>query len=205
VRLSVHPWEYEDDEIIEDEDETDDVRETESFVPFPSVPFVEPWIIEHRKINHVCPELCQNRSTPFYSFDVGGCVSASILVDYIFCLDKKVIEIWTTEDEEEYKAFYMHFELLDDSELEIFRELTEDRELRLSVYPWPNAGPVSSQDEENRRIQHNDNIRRRITGSASSFSCFGGGGGGKRSYYPGILLKKISYRSGSLIDKLTFE
>merc|ERR1719193_2885603 len=129
---------------------------------------------------------CRNWRTPFYATKVRGCVmldstsninSALAVGDYMFCPDMKTIKSWTTEDELKYRAFFQKPGALEDLEYEVLKWTMKQRELRLSLYPWCNTGPIKSGGYF-RRLQDNGAItRRRSYASSTSYTCFGGDGG----------------------------
>jgi len=167
--------------------------------------FVKPWNIPSIKVANDCTSLCQDWTAPYFSFDKGciglggtnlsGDGDAVEVADAKFCPDKTAIQAWTVEEELEFEAMYQQSETLEESELQRFQELVVEREMKIAVHPWQ----MILQNQI-----HDPQDRRRIQGSAYSYSCFGGGGGGWRWYENGVRPTKLRVRSGRLIDRLEF-
>jgi len=162
-------------------------------LPAPVTSYVAPWEIELMKADDRCTQLCQEWSALYFSLK-HGCVGHDVDGPKVFCPDTEVVEEWTVDDEREYEAMHSYSGQLDISEREMFRDLTSERTMKISVHPWINHLP-----------EHGVSDARRRMGSSTIYTCHGGNGGGEHSYEQDVKPYAMSIRHGALIEAITFE
>jgi len=155
-----------------------------------------PWGMSLVKVDGDCPKLCGNWSALFLS--ESGCKGTDMLLDdgdtlagkevvvggtLRFCPDKEAVEVWTLEQESVYVAMHLRKDALLKPELEMFRRMTYEREMKLSVHPWQ---MFSAQEIDELRAT------RRLKGSATKFKCRGGKNGQKKRYRKGEKPLKVT-------------
>merc|ERR1719334_296035 len=137
-----------------------------------------PWEMSLIRGDSDCPQLCGNWSALFLSDN--GCKGRDkVLLDdkdtvggtevvvgetIRFCPDEEVVQAWSVEKELVYIAMYLRRDGLLKTESDIFRRMTYEREMKLSVHPWQKF----SAEELNSILE-----RRRIKGSSSTMRCRG--------------------------------
>jgi len=137
-----------------------------------------PWEMSLIRGDSDCPQLCGNWSALFLSNN--GCKGRDMVLlddkDTVggtevvvgetirFCPDKEVVQAWSVEKELVYIAMYLRRDGLLKTESDIFRRMTYEREMKLSVHPWQKF----SAEELNSILE-----RRRIKGSSSTMRCRG--------------------------------
>lgn len=131
-----------------------------------------PWEMSLINVDGDCPQLCGNWSALFLSDS--GCkgmdmvllddrdtasVKEVVVRDTLrFCPNKDVVEAWSIEKELVYAAMYLQRDGLSKPESEIFRRMTYEREMKLSVHPWQKFSAQEISDiQEKRRIQAKGN------------------------------------------------
>jgi len=149
--------------------------------------FTLPWGMSLIEIDGDCPKLCGNWSALFLS--ESGCKGTDMLLlddeDALagkevvvegtlrFCPDKEAVEVWTLEQESAYVAMQLRKDALLKPEREMFRRMTYEREMKLSVHPWQ---MFSAQRINELRAT------RRIKGLATELRCRGEKAGEKHRY-----------------------
>jgi len=137
-----------------------------------------PWDMSLIRGDSDCPQLCGNWSALFLSDN--GCKGRDMVLlddkDTVggtevvvgetvrFCPDKEVVQAWSVEKELVYIAMYLRRDGLLKTESDIFRRMTYEREMKLSVHPWQKF----SAEELNGILE-----RRRIKGSSIRMKCLG--------------------------------
>jgi len=148
-----------------------------------------PWEIRLINSDGDCPQLCGNWSALFLT-DIGCKGRDMVLLDdkesvgvtevdgktTRFCPDGEVVEAWSMEKELVYAAMYQQRDGLLKPEREMFRRMTYEREMKLSVHPWQK---FSAQELYN-NIQER---RRRIKGSPYTMRCAGKRTGSRAKWY----------------------
>jgi len=156
-----------------------------------------PWGMSLIKVDSDCPQLCGNWSALFLS--ESGCKGTDMLLlddgdtfagkevvvgeTLRFCPDKDVVEVWTLEQESIYVAMHLRKDALLKPEREMFRRMTYEREMKLSVHPWQ----MFSAQEINELRQ-----TRRLKGSETKFKCRGLKEGTKRKKAKGEKPSKVT-------------
>jgi len=167
----------------------------------PLTRFVPPWNFVQLEVADNCAISCGSWNALYLSADY-GCVGrdhAAYGDDKVsFCPDKTVIKTWTVDEELEYEAVYLISAELEPSELDDFNEITVEREMKLSVHPWHMLLQEEIDVPQDRRRVNS------VSGSTSSYSCFGGNGGAWRQH-EGSRPNWVGVRHGSLIDRLEFK
>jgi len=184
--------------------------------------FTSPWGMSLIEVDGDCPQLCGNWSALFLS--ESGCKGTNMLLlddgDTLagkevvvgetlrFCPDKEAVEVWTLEQESVYLEMHLRKDALLEPEREMFRRMTYEREMKLSVHPWQ---MFSAQEINELRAT------RRIPGHATKFRCRGTKQGTKHRFFKGqkpiklttqftdnvISYLKLRYQNGSqLIGEL---
>lgn len=168
-----------------------------------------PWEMSPINVDGDCPQLCGNWSALFLSDS--GCkgmdmvlrddrdtasVKEVVVRDTLrFCPNKEVVEAWSIEKELAYAAMYLQRDGLSKPESEIFRRMTYEREMKLSVHPWQKfSAQEVSEIQEKRRIQN---------AKGNGMRCFGEKTGTRKKVYDdGKPLKVKSQFSGDDDDVL---
>jgi len=148
-----------------------------------------PWDMSLIEGDADCPQVCGNWSALFLSDS--GCkgrntVSGNEVVvgeTERFCPDKQAVEVWTMEKELVYAAMHLRSDSLLKPEREIFRRMTYEREMKLSVHPWQK---FSAQEISDMRET------RRIRGSMSHMSCKGEKTGTRARHYKDEKPEKVT-------------
>lgn len=172
----------------------------------PVTRFVPPWNFPQLEVADNCKISCGRWNALYLSVDY-GCIGrdhaaygddamATGMVS--FCPDKTVITTWRVDEELEFEALYLISAELEQSELDVFNEMTVEREMKLSVHPWH----MLLQEEidvpqDRRRISS-------VSGSTTSYKCFGGDGGSWREHV-GSRPNWLGVRHGSFIDRFEFK
>jgi len=158
-----------------------------------------PWWMSLIEVDSDCPQLCGNWSALFLS--ESGCKGTDMLLlddgDTLagkevvvgetlrFCPDKEAVEVWTLEQESVYVAMNLRKDALLKPEREMFRRMTYEREMKLSVHPWQ----MFSAQEINEMRQ-----TRRLKGSETKFKCRGDKTGEKKRKQVDVKPKKMTFR-----------
>jgi len=167
-----------------------------------SQPLNLPWEMSLITSDSDCPQLCGNWSALFLS-DSGCKGMDMVLLDdkdtvgtIRFCPDKEVVEAWSMENELVYAAMYLRKDALLTSEDEIFRRMTYEREMKLSVHPWQKFSAEELSD-----IQ-----RRRIKGKTDKFRCVGEKTGTRVKFYNDEKPTKVTtqFTSGDVLNYIKF-
>jgi len=174
----------------------------------PVTRFLPPWNIPQVEVADNCTMLCARWNELYFSDDY-GCVGrddariahgddSAATTKLSFCPDKTAIRPWTVDEELEFEAVYLISGELEQSELDVFNELTVEREMKLSVNPW------------HMLLQEEFNVpqdRRRATlvdGSSTDWSCFGGNGGGAIVGHQSSRPTHLIVRHGNFINRVEF-
>jgi len=130
-----------------------------------------------------CPQVCGNWSALFLSDS--GCKGKDAVVGETqrFCPDKQAVEAWTMEMELVYAAMHSRKDSLLKSEKEMFRRMTYEREMKLSVHPWQKFSAQELSDVHETR---------RIKGSMSHMSCKGEKTGTRARHYKDEKPEKVT-------------
>jgi len=147
-----------------------------------------PWEMSLIRGDSDCPQLCGNWSALFLSDNgckgrdmvllddkdtVGG---TEVVAEAIrFCPDREAVEAWNMEKELVYAGMYLRRDGLLKPESEMFRRMTYEREMKLSVHPWQK---FSAQE-----LYDNIQERRRVKGSAYTMRCQGERTGSRAKWY----------------------
>jgi len=126
--------------------------------------YIEPQTIKQRPSNDKCQIFCSDWHSPFYNKKVGGCFALDDLVtmeDYMFCPNISARKRWIKKDELGSEALFVE-KALKNSDYQALIELMKQRDLRHSIHPRDNAGPLQYQDGQDfRRLTESNVIRRR--------------------------------------------
>lgn len=167
-----------------------------------------PWEMKLLNADVDCPQLCGNWSALYLSDN--GCKGASMELlterdtdgaevdvgkTLRFCPDKDAVEAWTLEKEVIYAAMHRRRNGLLKPEREIFKRMTTEREMKLSVHPWQKF-PT----QEIGQVLE----RRRIKANPTRFMCQGEKSGTKHVYRKSekpekVFLKFDTYESQTVM------
>jgi len=142
-----------------------------------------PWEMSLIEGDSDCPQVCGNWSALFLSDS--GCKGKDAVVGETqrFCPDKQAVEAWTMEMELVYAAMHSRKDSLLKSEKEMFRRMTYEREMKLSVHPWQKFSAQELSDVHETR---------RIKGSMSHMSCKGEKTGTRARHYKDEKPEKVT-------------
>jgi len=141
-----------------------------------------PWEMSLIESDGDCPQVCGNWSALFLSDS--GCKGKEVVGETLrFCPDKQAVEAWTMEKELVYAAMHTRKDSLLKPAREMFRRMTYEREMKLSVHPWQKFSAQEISDVQERR---------RIKGSMSHMSCKGEKTGTRARHYKDEKPEKVT-------------